>query len=399
MAVFHDTSVNRTRMQEYRLARVRAQLRARDCMGIVIYDSCNVRYATDHSNMQVWTIHNKSRYAFIALEGPVIIFDFYHCDHLSSDLPLVDEVRGGQPYFYFEAGSRVSELAGKWADEIADLVRAHGGGNMRLAVDKLDPPGLYALQERGVEVFDGECIMEEAKAVKSSDEIVAIRESIAACEEGMRRMRLQLEPGITENALWSILHQTNIELGGEWIETRLLTSGHRTFPWFRECSDRVIRPGEVVSFDTDMVGPNGYCADLSRSWICGDYVPQGRVRDIIEVAVEQIENNIAALRAGLTFRQYAERANQLPEDFRDHRYSVIAHGIGMCDEYPAIRYLLDWERSGYDGEIVAGMVLCVESLVGHADVGVSIKLERQVLVTENGTETLDVYPLRDPQFA
>ena len=75
---------------------------------------------------------------------------------------------------------------------------------------------------------------------------------------------LSLEPGITENKLWSILHQTNIEMGGEWIETRLLTSGQRTNPWFQECSNRVIQKGDLVSFDTDLIGPNGYCSDTRR---------------------------------------------------------------------------------------------------------------------------------------
>ena len=42
------------------------------------------------------------------------------------------------------------------------------------------------------------------------------------CQEGMSTMQEHLEPGMPENALWSKLHETNIRLGGEWIETRLL---------------------------------------------------------------------------------------------------------------------------------------------------------------------------------
>ena len=68
-------------------------------------------------------------------------------------------------------------------------------------------------------------------------------------------MREQLKPGMTENELWSILHQTNIENYGEWIECRILSSGERTNPWMQECSNKIIQDGEIVSFDTDMVGP------------------------------------------------------------------------------------------------------------------------------------------------
>jgi Xaa-Pro aminopeptidase len=82
-------------------------------------------------------------------------------------------------------------------------------------------------------------------------------------------MQLQLRPGISEQALWAHLHAGNIARGGEWIETRLLASGPRTNPWFQECSSRPIEAGELVAFDTDLIGPYGYCADISRTWLCG----------------------------------------------------------------------------------------------------------------------------------
>ena len=73
-------------------------------------------------------------------------------------------------------------------------------------------------------------------------------------------MREALRPGITENALWAELHRGNIAGGGEWIECRLLASGPRTNPWFRESSMRVIERGDIVAFDTDLIGPYGYCS-------------------------------------------------------------------------------------------------------------------------------------------
>ena len=35
-------------------------------------------------------------------------------------------------------------------------------------------------------------------------------------------------------------------------------SGGRTNPWYQECSDKIIRPGDLVAFDTDLVGPFGH---------------------------------------------------------------------------------------------------------------------------------------------
>src|SRR5258708_23149771 len=96
--------------------------------------------------------------------------------------------------------------------------------------------------------------MQHARLIKSLDEITAMREAVAACEEGLRRMQASLRPGITANRLWSILHQANIELGGEWLETRLLSSGPRTNPWDQACGERVIEQGELVSLSTDRLG-------------------------------------------------------------------------------------------------------------------------------------------------
>ena len=91
--------------RRYRLERIRAELRKRDLAGIVVYDPLNVRYATDSTDMQLWCTHNAVRYAFVATEGPVILWDFHNCEHLSWHLDLIDEIRHGKAWFYYEAGA------------------------------------------------------------------------------------------------------------------------------------------------------------------------------------------------------------------------------------------------------------------------------------------------------
>src|SRR5438034_2948338 len=226
-------------VREYRLARVREYLRKFDYTGIVLYDPVNVRYATDSTNMQVWLLHNASRYVFVPTEGPVVLWEFDHCNFLSDHTHTVDEIRPCVPWFYFCAGDRISEQAIRWADEIAELVVRHGGGNMRVAIDHCNPEGVAALQQRGVTIHNGEEVMELAREVKSSEEIKAIRCAIHACEQGMSIMREHLQPGVMEQRLWAYLHAENIARGGEWIETRLLASGLRCNPWYQECSSRV----------------------------------------------------------------------------------------------------------------------------------------------------------------
>ena len=175
-------------LRAYRLGRVREQLRKHDYAGILLYDPINIRYATDTANMQVWTMHNKVRYLFLPTEGPITLFDFHNCEHLADGHESVDEVRPAISYYYFNDAQRCDERAGRWADEVADLLRQHGGGNKRLAVDKLDPLGdAGAGARRRSTIADGEELMEWARAIKNADEIVAMNEAIAACEAGMRR--------------------------------------------------------------------------------------------------------------------------------------------------------------------------------------------------------------------
>ena len=345
--------------------------------------------------MVVWTLHNPVRCAFVPAAGPVVLFEFSHCDHLSAGLGTVDEVRPAIAWFYFVSGARTDEKAKVWATEIADLVRSHGGGNKRLAVDRLDPAGLHALTAEGITVHDGLEVMERAKEIKSADEIDAMRASIAACEAGMDAMREALRPSITEQELWSHLHQKNIALGGEWIETRLLSSGPRTNPWYQECGDRVIEDRDIVSFDTDLIGPYGYCADISRSWICGEGRPSDDQRRLYALAHDQIRRSIDIAKPGVTYREFADAIGTLPDIYQPRRYTCIAHGVGLCDEYPTLYWKEDFDLHGWDDHLKPDMTICVEAYFGAVGGSNGVKLEQQVLITEDGAEDLSTYPFED----
>jgi Xaa-Pro dipeptidase len=290
----------------------------------------------------------------------------------------------------------MAERASKWAKEIADLVYAHGGGNRRLALDHCDPMGSSALAGHGIEIHDAQAPLELARAVKSSDEVALMSASVAVAEAGISAMREALKPGMTENELWARLHETNIRLGGEWIETRLLASGGRTNPWFHECSERIIRPGELVAFDTDLIGPFGYCADISRTFFCGPGRPNEEQRALYGLALEQIHYNMELLRPGLGFRELSEKAWRIPNAYWGNRYSVIAHGVGMADEYPHLGHIDDYTHGlGYDGVFEANMTVCVESYIGAEGGAEGVKLEQQVLITETGVQLLSPYPFEE----
>ena len=381
------------RSRTYRLSRMRLLLKQHDCTAGLFYDPVNVHYATGSSNMQVWTMHNPTRYALVFAEGPTIMFEFRGSEHRCHGLDTIDEIRPAVSWLFMTHGDRSPEKLACWAAEIADCMRKHGAGNRRLAIDHLDLDGHGALQRHGITLVDGGPITEHARAIKSADEIALMRWTIRVCEAGMARIYEHSVPGVTEQELWAHLHFENARSGGEWLETRLLTCGPNTNPWYQECSDRPCRENEMIAFDTDMIGPYGYCADLSRSWTCG-YTPMTNTqRTVYAAAREQLEHNLGLIRDGVSFAEFNEKSWRIPEHFRPYRYSLAVHGVGMADEWPVVPLHTDFEHA-HSGRFETNMVVCVESLVAVAG-SESVKLETQVLVTANGAERLDSFPWED----
>ncbi|NKB77103.1 MAG: M24 family metallopeptidase [Gammaproteobacteria bacterium] len=378
-------------LRKYRLERVREQLRKNDYAGVLLFDPLNHRYATDSTNMQLWITHNPARACFIATDGPVIMFDFHNCQHMNEHLELIDEVRNMTSFFYFIAGNRCEELAIKFAHEIDDVLKVHGGGNRRVAVDKMEIWGVRAFDQLNIEIKDGMALMETAREIKDKNEINAMKCAVASCEASIQEMENAFQLGMSENELWAYLHFGNIKRGGDWIETRILSSGPRTNPWMSECGPRIMNEGDLLAFDTDLIGVYGYCVDMSRTWLVGDGVATPEQKQLFQAAHEHIMVNMELLKPGLTFKELTFGGHQLDPKYRQLQYGVKYHGVGLCDEYPAIMYPENW-GSAYDGVLETGMVLCVEAYIGEIGGKQGVKLENQVVITETGYELLTHYP-------
>jgi len=384
------------RARAYRLKRMRDQVVAHDCAAFLMYSPINIRYAFDYANMQIWSTREHSRYAMLFGEGPAIMHEYKGAEHMIKGGAGVDIVKPATTWLYMISDSEVGARAKRWAQEIADLVREHGGGNRRIAADNLDPLGLRALEALGIEVVDGQELAEKARSVKSADEIELMKWTIRVAESGMWRMHAASVPGASENEIWAEIHHENIRSGGEWFEARLLSSGPRTNPWYQEASDRVISEGDMISFDTDMIGPYGYCADLSRSWTCGHVPMTATQKGLYRLALDQIQQNTEILRADMSFAEFNEKSWRIPEINRPFRYSLAIHGVGLVDEWPVVPLHVDVDGSfgAREGYFHENMVVCVESLMAAPGTE-SIKLETQVLITKNGPVRLDTFPWED----
>ncbi|MGI9318608.1 MAG: M24 family metallopeptidase [bacterium] len=382
-------------IQRYRLGRVRQLLHQYDIAAVLLFDPVNIRYANGSRNMQVWTMHNFCRYALICADGPSIMFELPTGKHLLSGLETIDEIRTAWSTDYLVTGYRSEEIARKWAAEISDLVLQHGAGNSRLAADRLDPTTMQALSTAGIEVCDGKKLLEHARAIKSPEEIRALKYSLSSCEAAMATLREQLTPGMTEQEALSILLKGSIERGGEYPETRLMTSGPRTNPWFQETSDRRIEKGEFLSFDTDLIGPMGFYNDISRTWVVGEVVPSDIQRRLYQVSRAQLETNISLLQPGINFLEFGAKTYALPDEYLANRYADVGHGCGLGVEYPFLWYPEDAEYGAYDGMFEENMVVCIESYVGAVGGAEGVKLEQPVWITAQGPILLSEYPLED----
>ena len=386
-----EDEIDFNKLRSYRLDRVKKELEKNNLEACILFDPVNVRYALDTVNMSIYNMHNLTRYCFVSVNGPVILYEYFNCEKFSKHLNLIDEIRPAITWDYFSNGDQANNQLIKWINEISDLSNSYFKSK-KIAIDVLNGPAVSALNKIGIEVVDAKLILEQARAIKSAEELKCMKAALEVAEIGVTKMRKELRAGMTEDELWSILHKTNIENGGEWIECRILSSGSRTNPWMQESSNKIIQSGEIVSFDTDMVGPYGYCADISRAFVEGNKF-NDQQKKLYKMAVEHINHNSRLIKNGMSFKEFSEKSWKLPEEYYGNRYSCMVHGIGLCDEWPMIRYPTDGGQK--EGYFEKNMTITVESYIGKVGGNEGVKLEQQYLVGQNSLELMSHHPLED----
>ena len=373
------------RLYAYRQGRIREALKRHDAAMCILVNPISLRYAVDYRCYGLFQSHIPSTYLFVPQEGPVVIYNCY------GDPPGVDEMRAGRSHSFFDGAQELPDEARLLAGDVVDYLREIGTDNRRVMVEYTNPSVTQALMQRGLDVGDGVAIAEEARVIKSPDEVACIKWAVAVAELGAAKMKEALRPGVSEVQLWALLNYTNLANNGDWHEGRMLASGPRINPWLQEASPRKIEDGDLVGFDTDMVGPFGYFADISRTFHCAPSKPTKRQKQLYRLAVEEVETNLKLLRPGITLGEIRERAWPVPEEFQQNAYACVIHGVGMCDEYPQVKPVFR-DSFVYDGTIEPGMVICVESYMGAVGERDGVKLEQQVLVTQYGYELLSQFP-------
>jgi Xaa-Pro dipeptidase len=373
-------------LSEYRLTRARAKLAEHGFAAGLLFDPLNVRYTTSIGIALVWNLHVSFRWALVPVESEPVVWDYDESMHVARER-YAGDLRPALGWTFFGSGSNTGRDTKAFAEEIKAELSSRGLLGERLAVDRLETGAFLALLDAGLNIGDAQPPLEEARAIKGPDELKIIRRNMRCTDTAIEALRGAIEPGRTELEIWTAFMSSALGQGAEYSETRLLSSGPRTNPWMQEVTRRVVNDGDLVGFDTDLVGEDGYLCDVSRTYLCGTS-PTDQQRRLYNAAYEYVHGNIPDMRAGASFEELGERLKQrLPAELDALKYPFIAHGAGLADEYPCVK----WDNH-HPGVLETGMVMSVECYAGPQGAGEGVKLEEQIVITESGPEILSAAP-------
>ncbi len=373
-------------LRSQRLARLQAAMRARDVPACLFFHPANIRYATGTSVMDVWAAETFARHCVVPATGDPVLFE---C-HTSVDVSAT-RVRDVRPAVTWQfRPDHAAELTRAWAADLKALLRELGADDGPLGLDRLDTFGFAALHAAGIDLVDSSAITMAARDVKTPQEVELLKINGAVGDAILRDFEDAIRPGIREYELLAVLTDSLLRHQGEYIFTRLVSSGRNTNPWGREARDKIVMPGDLVAVDTDACGVEGYLIDVSRTFLCGDRPSAGQV-ELYKIAHEMVVGMREVLRPGMSYDEFARAAPQLPARFVAQRYECMVHGAGLEDESPTVYYPGQADNPT-DVIIEPNMALCFECYIGEVGGHYGVKLEDQVLVTETGAEPLCTYP-------
>ena len=387
-----ERGVDLERLRGDRLRKVQAEMRARDVGALLLTDPINIRYVTGVSVMPLWSATNLAHYVLVPAEGSPVVFEYARAKFRAEE--FFSDVRNAHYWQARFAEGLAAERSAEWGAEIKDTLTGWGVADAKLGVDSLDYHGFSALLGLGIRLTDADDPVEAARVIKTADEIELLKQSAAVSEAAMFDLEHAIRPGVSEHELLGVFYHKMLALGGEHCFSRLLSTGHKTNPWFHEAGSRLVRPGDLVAFDTDMMGPEGYVCDISRTFLCGDR-PTPAQKEAYKVAYEFNQELAGLLRPGLGYAELAEDLPEYPDAYREQRYTFVLHGVGTDDEPPFFPYPDDPGAVKLDGGFKENMVVSVEFYAGKVGGQDGVKLEDEVLITADGPVMLSLYPYED----
>jgi Xaa-Pro aminopeptidase len=328
MAVDWEQRADFERLRRERLARAKEHLAESELGALLCFDMSNIRYITA-THIGTWAIDKLIRFCLLPQGDEPIMWDFGSAArHHKLFCPWLGEERS-------RAG--ISTLRGSVegrAESVAEKIRVEleerGLLHEPLGVDVVELPVLRALEAEGIHVVDCQALMQDARMLKTEDEITLLTTACAMVDAAYEELFRAMKPGMRENECVALVNRVLYELGSEHVEGVNAISGERCSPHPHVFTDRMLRPGDPAYFDI-LHAYNGYRTCYYRTFAVGS-ASRAQV-DAYRRCRDFLDQAIALIRPGVTT---ADVVSVWPEaedfGFPDEEAAFAlqyGHGVGL----------------------------------------------------------------------
>ncbi|MBS4208773.1 Xaa-Pro peptidase family protein [Bacillus sp. FJAT-50079] len=237
----------------------------------------------------------------------------------------------------------------------------------------------------GASFIRAEQILNELRMVKDEQEIALLKKACELADFAVQVGMNEIAEGKTELDIIAAIEYEVKKKGvsGMSFDTMVLTGANAAMPHGTPGLTK-IKKGDLVLFDLGVIY-EGYCSDITRTIAFGDISEeQARIYNTVlqaeETALKAVKPGMKASELDLMARKIIEDAGY--GDFFPHR---LGHGLGISvHEFPSM-------TATNDLELRSGMVFTIEPGIYVPNVA-GVRIEDDVLVTENGVEVLTSFP-------
>jgi Xaa-Pro aminopeptidase len=395
MGVDWESRVNFDRLRMHRMRRLQEVLRESPLGSLLLFDMNNIRYSTS-GHIGNWARDKLFRCVLVTREEHPILWD------IGSAAKQHQTYNPWLPAESWQAG--LSSWRGAIPEEvgvekgnaarIADILRERGLQHDPVGVDFIEIPVLKALEDEGLEIANGQALMQEARKLKSIDEIALLEAAAAMVDAAYDELYRAMTVGAKESEMVAIVNHVLYTLGSEEVECVNAISGERCSPHPHVFSDRIIRPGDMAYYDI-IHSFMGYRTCYYRTLNVGGAT--ARQRDAYQRARYHMDAAIAEIRPGASS---ADVVRHFPaaEDFgfadEEEAFGLqYCHGIGLSVwEQPLMSRYHSFQ---HPTEIEEGMVFAIETYWPSTDAGSAARIEEEVLVTADGARLLTRFPAQE----
>jgi len=395
MAVDWEERVRFDRLREERLARISRLLADSSLGALLCFDMTNIRYITA-THIGTWAQDKLNRFCLLPQNDQPIMWDFGSAArHHQLYNPWLSDGRSRAGISTLRgAMSPESGRAENVASKIRTELEQRGLLGEPVGVDAVEPAVLFALQAQGIEVVDGQQLMQQARVIKTRDEITLLNQACAMVDAAYEELYRAMRPGMRENECVGLVNKVLYDMGSEFVEGVNAISGERCNPHPHVYTDRALRPGDPAYFDI-LHSFMGYRTCYYRTFAVAS--GSKALVDAYKRCRYYLDAAIALIKPGATTGEVASvwpRAEEFGFSDEEAAFALqFGHGVGLSIwEKPIFSRLVSLE---HPEEIKEGMVFALETFWPASDGWSAARIEEQLVVTADGCEVITRFPAED----